>query len=231
MPSQLDMLDLLNQEEKTLLSPSFNYKRCQLFPCAASLCLPWPWLTPQVVLRPSPGLPSEVKPSGRLRTCDIGAYATQALREQDVEMGHDAPHARPCREVHTRATEARMSALAVQNVMEHIMRHGQHATLRSASTACWGIVHEMDAVLAALPRPAAGRAACHLVQSAKGILQVSAKQWWMLTLLPVLMVRCFRLGGAFGGLVTETGCDNLASLLPDGLISAVSCRGHLTLFH
>lgn len=77
------------------------------------------------------------RPSGVMLTGNIGVYAMQALQDQDVAMGCDAPHARLCREVHSRATDVRSTALTIHDIMQQTMRAGQHATLWQASNACW----------------------------------------------------------------------------------------------
>lgn len=87
-----------------------------------------------------------------MHTNNIGAYAMQALTDQEVTMGHNAPHARLCREVHETATEVRSTVLTIHDIMEQAMRAGQHSLLRQATSDCWDIVNEMDAVLEALPR-------------------------------------------------------------------------------
>ena len=77
------------------------------------------------------------------RGTEVLTYAMQALQDQDVAMGSDAPHARLCREVHSRANEVRSTALTIHDITQQTMRAGQYGTCWQASNACWDIVNEM----------------------------------------------------------------------------------------
>ena len=116
-----------------------------------------PWLMPQ----PVPALPqaqsariggAKSPPQANTsRSSDqLGVYALQALTEQDVISGHDAPHARLSRELITRARNVRTLACDIQRTLQNIHRNRQHLCVQPGANACWTLVSEMDTILAAL---------------------------------------------------------------------------------
>ena len=116
-----------------------------------------PWLTPQ----PVPVLPqsqparicgAKAPPQTNApRSSDqLGVYALQALTEQDVIAGHDAPHARLSRELITRARNVRALACDIQRTLQNIHSDRQHLCVQPGVNACWTLASEMDTILGAL---------------------------------------------------------------------------------
>ena len=106
-----------------------------------------PWLLPQPVPAPSPSQPTVNAPrvSGQL-----GVYALQALTEQDVASGYDAPNARLNRELETRARNVRTLACDIQHTLQSIHNNRQHLSVQPGANACWTLASEMDTILSAL---------------------------------------------------------------------------------
>ena len=80
----------------------------------------------------------------------LGVYALQALTEQDVISGYDAPYARLSRELITRARNVRALACDIQRTLQDIHRHRQQLSVQPGANACWTLVSEMDTILTAL---------------------------------------------------------------------------------
>ena len=80
----------------------------------------------------------------------LGVYALQALTDQDVIAGYDAPHARLSRELITRASTVRALACDIQRTFQNIHKHRQHCNVQPGANACWALVSEMDTILTAL---------------------------------------------------------------------------------
>ena len=116
-----------------------------------------PWLLPQS--RPTPIHEHAVRTSGDASSpqadterppAQLGVYALQALTEQDVIAGHDAPHARLSRELITRASTVRALACDIQRTFQNIHTHRQHCNVQPGANACWALASEMDTILTAL---------------------------------------------------------------------------------
>ena len=120
-----------------------------------------PWLMPQPV-QPVPVLP-QAQPAGfggakgppqtsaPRSSAQLGVYALQALTEQDVIAGHDAPHARLIRELITRARNVRALACDIQRTLQNLHSNRQHLCVQPGITACWTLASEMDTILGAVP--------------------------------------------------------------------------------
>ena len=120
-----------------------------------------PWLMPQPV-QPVPVLP-QAQPAGfggakgppqtnaPRSSAQLGVYAPQALTEQDVIAGHDAPHARLIRELITRARNVRALACDIQRTLQNLHSNRQHLCVQPGITACWTLASEMDTILGAVP--------------------------------------------------------------------------------
>ena len=80
----------------------------------------------------------------------LGVYALQALTDQDVIAGHDAPHARLSRELITRASTVRALGYDIQRTFQNIHKHRQHCNVQPGANACWALASEMDTILTAL---------------------------------------------------------------------------------
>ena len=116
-----------------------------------------PWLLPQS--RPTPiheqttgtyggtNLPQAdtVRPPAQL-----GVYALQALTEQEVIAGQDAPYARLSRELITRASTVRALACDIQRTLQNTHAHRQQCNVQPGANACWALASEMDTILTAL---------------------------------------------------------------------------------
>ena len=80
----------------------------------------------------------------------LGVYALQALTDQDVIDGHDAPHARLSRELITRASTVRALACDIQRTFQNVRTRHQHCNVQPGANACWALASEMDTILTAL---------------------------------------------------------------------------------
>ena len=116
-----------------------------------------PWLLPQT--RPIPIQEQSARISGvtsspqavTVRSHDqLGVYALQALTDQDVIAGYDAPHARLSRELIARASTVRALACDIQRTFQNIHKRRQHCNVQPGANACWALVSEMDTILTAL---------------------------------------------------------------------------------
>ena len=116
-----------------------------------------PWLLPQS--HPTPIHEQSVRTSGDMSSpqadtvrppAQLGVYALQALTDQDVIAGHDAPHARLSRELITRASTVRALACDIQRTFQNLHKHRQHCNVQPGANACWALVSEMDTILTAL---------------------------------------------------------------------------------
>ena len=117
-----------------------------------------PWLKPQpvpVLPQSQPagfggakGLPQTNAPCS---SDQLGVYALQALTEQDVIAGHDAPHARLSRELITRARNVRALACDIQRTLQNLHSNRQRLGVQPGINACWTLVSEMDTILGAVP--------------------------------------------------------------------------------
>ena len=116
-----------------------------------------PWLLPQS--RPIPIHEQSVRTSGDASPpqadsvrppAQLGVYALQALTDQDVIAGHDAPHARLSRELITRASTVRALAYDIQRTFQNIHKHRQRCNVQPGANACWALASEMDTILTAL---------------------------------------------------------------------------------
>ena len=115
------------------------------------------WLLPQPVPAPSLSQPAGIggvkgppqayapRVSGQL-----GVYALQALTEQDLASGNDAPNARLSRELETRARNVRTLACDIQHTLQSIHSNRQHLSVQPGANACWTLASEMDTILSAL---------------------------------------------------------------------------------
>ena len=79
-----------------------------------------------------------------------GVYALQALTDQEMIAGHDAPYARLSRELITRASTVRALACDLQRTLQNIHKHHQHCNVQPGANACWALASEMDTILTAL---------------------------------------------------------------------------------
>ena len=80
----------------------------------------------------------------------LGVYALQALTDQDVVDGHDAPRARLSRELITRASTVRTLACDIQRTFQNVRTRHQHCNVQPGANACWTLASEMDTILTAL---------------------------------------------------------------------------------
>ena len=80
----------------------------------------------------------------------LGVYALQALTEQDLASGYDAPNARLSRELVTRARNVRTLACDIQHTLQSIHSNRQHISVQPGANACWTLASEMDTILSAL---------------------------------------------------------------------------------
>ena len=80
----------------------------------------------------------------------LGVYALQALTDQDLIDGHDAPHARLSRELITRAGTVRTLACDIQRTLQDVRTRHQHCNVQPGANACWTLASEMDMILTAL---------------------------------------------------------------------------------
>ena len=76
----------------------------------------------------------------------LGVYALQALTEQDLASGYDAPNARLSRELVTRARNVRTLACDIQHTLQSVHSNRQHISVH----ACWTLASEVDTILSAL---------------------------------------------------------------------------------
>ena len=74
----------------------------------------------------------------------------QALTEQEVISGHDAPHARLSRELITRARNVRALACDIQRTLQNIRSNRQRLSVQPGANAAWTLANEMDTILSAL---------------------------------------------------------------------------------
>ena len=115
-----------------------------------------PWMLPQS--RPTPIHEQSVRASGDMSPqavavrppAQLGVYALQALTDQDVIDGHDAPHARLSRELITRASTVRALACDIQRTFQNVRTRHQHCNVQPGANACWTLASEMDTILTAL---------------------------------------------------------------------------------
>ena len=116
-----------------------------------------PWLLPQS--RPTPLHEHSARMSGDASSphantvrppAQLGVYALQALTDQEVIAGHDAPHARLSRELITRASTVRALACDIQSTFQNIHKYRQHCNVQSGANACRVLASEMDTILNAL---------------------------------------------------------------------------------
>ena len=80
----------------------------------------------------------------------VRGYALQALTDQDLLDGHDAPHARLSRELITRAGTVRTLACDIQRTLQDVRTRHQHCNVQPGANACWTLASEMDMILTAL---------------------------------------------------------------------------------
>ena len=80
----------------------------------------------------------------------LGVYALQALTDQDLIDGHDAPHTRLIRELITRAGTVRTLACDIQRTLQDVRARHQNCNVRPGASACWTLAGEMDTILTAL---------------------------------------------------------------------------------
>ena len=80
----------------------------------------------------------------------LGVHALQALTEQDLAAGTDAPHTRLSRELETRAKNVRTLAQDILHTLQSIHSSRQYLNVQPGANACWALVSEMDAILGAL---------------------------------------------------------------------------------
>ena len=71
-----------------------------------------------------------------------GVYALQALTDQEMIAGHDAPYARLSRELITRASTVRALACDLQRTLQNIHKHHQHCNVQPGANACWALASE-----------------------------------------------------------------------------------------
>ena len=116
-----------------------------------------PWLLPQTRPIPPHGQSARISgdtsspQAGTVRSPDqLGVYALQALTDQDVIAGYDAPHARFSRELITRASTVRALACDIQRTFQNTHKHRQHCNVQPGANACWALASEMDTILTAL---------------------------------------------------------------------------------
>ena len=115
-----------------------------------------PWLLPQS--RPTPIHEQSVRTSGDTSPqavtvrppAQLGVYALQALTDQNVIDGHDAPHARLSRELIARASTVRALACDIQRTFQNVRTRRQHCNVQPGANACWALASEMDTILTAL---------------------------------------------------------------------------------
>ena len=115
-----------------------------------------PWMLPQS--RPTPIQEQSIRASGDMSPqavvvrppAQLGVYALQALTDQDVIDGHDAPHARLSRELITRASRVRTLACDIQRTFQNVRARHQHCNVQPGANACWTLASEMDMILTAL---------------------------------------------------------------------------------
>ena len=77
----------------------------------------------------------------------LGVCALQALTDQDVIAGHDAPHARLSRELIARASTVRALACDIQRTFQNLRTRRQHCNVQPGANACWAPASEMDTIL------------------------------------------------------------------------------------
>ena len=125
-------------------------------PARPALPIP-PWLLPQTCPIPPHRQTDRISgdttspQAGTVRSPDqLGVYALQALTDQDVIAGYDAPHARLSRELITRASTVRALACDIQRTFQNIHKHRQHCNVQPGANACWALASEMDTILTAL---------------------------------------------------------------------------------
>ena len=107
--------------------------------------------------RPTPIHEQSVRASGDMSPqavavrppAQLGVCALQALTDQDVIDGHDAPHARLSREL-TRASTVRALACDIQRTFQNVRTRHQHCNVQPGANACWALASEMDTILTAL---------------------------------------------------------------------------------
>ena len=115
-----------------------------------------PWMLPQS--RPTPIQERSIRASGDMSPqavavrppAQLGVYALQALTDQDVIDGHDAPHARLSRELITRASTVRTLACDIQRTFQNVRTRHQRCNVQPGANACWTLASEMDTILTAL---------------------------------------------------------------------------------
>ena len=117
-----------------------------------------PWLLPQSVLAPSlsqqggsSSVAGPLQSSQSRVSSQLGVYALQALTEQDLAEGNDAPHAHLSREIETRARNVCTTAYHIQDILQRIHRTPPHLSIQPGANACWDLVNEINAILCALP--------------------------------------------------------------------------------
>ena len=81
---------------------------------------------------------------------ELGVYALQALTEQDLASGYDAPNTRLSRELEIRARNVRTLAYTIQHTLQNIHSTRQHLSVQPGANACWALASEMDTILCAL---------------------------------------------------------------------------------
>ena len=125
-------------------------------PARPALPIP-PWLLPQTCPIPPHRQTARISgdttspQAGTVRSPDqLGVYALQALTDQDVIAGYDAPHARLSRELITRASTVRALACDIQRTFQNIHKHRQHCNVQPGANACWALASDMDTILTAL---------------------------------------------------------------------------------
>ena len=108
--------------------------------------------------RPTPIQEQSIRASGDMSPqavavrppAQLGVYALQALTDQDVIDGHDAPHARLSRELITRASTVRTLACDIQRTFQNVRTRHQHCNVQPGANARWILASEMDTILTAL---------------------------------------------------------------------------------
>ena len=115
-----------------------------------------PWMLPQS--RPTPVHDQSNRASGDASPqaavvrppAQLGVYALQALTDQDLIDGYDAPHARLSRELITRASTVRTLACDIQRTFQNARTRHQHCNVQPGANARWTLASEMDMILTAL---------------------------------------------------------------------------------
>ena len=115
-----------------------------------------PWMLPQSCPTPlqeqSHRERGEMSPQAAVvrPPAQLGVYALQALTDQDLINGHDAPHTRLIRELITRAGTVRTLACDIQRTLQDVRARHQNCNAQPGASACWTLAGEMDTILTAL---------------------------------------------------------------------------------